>query len=151
MRALIFLVALTTSGLALAQGGGLSRCNIDVTDIDFGQYSTLEPFDTLANGRVIVDCAGTGETPTRATVSAGNSGNQLNRSMSSGRQEILYNLYVDSARRIVAGDGTQGSSPLVPRLSRAERTLYFLFGAIPGEQPVEAGRYSDRLRIEVEF
>ena len=152
MRALTVLIALAAPGSALAQQPTPTlRCNVDASDVDFGQYSTIDSFATFANGRVIVDCSRSDDTPVRVTISAGNSGNPLDRAMTGGGQEILYNLYVDPGRHTVAGDGTQGTSPLIPRLSREGRTIYLLFGTIPAEQAVEAGRYSDRLRVDVEF
>ena len=150
MRALIAMLALAVSGPALAQPDLFRRCRINVSSVALGQYSTIDSFNTYANGRVIVECED-GVFPTRVILSPGNSGNAQNRQMTRGRNQISYNLYVDPGHTVVAGDGTQGTSPLVPRLSLPRRQSYPLFGVIPAGQAVEGGEYSDTLIVELEF
>ena len=134
-----------------AQPAPNQGCRINVTALDFGDYSALDPFPDFALGRVIVDCRGSGDFPDRVTVSSGRGGNPHRRAMVHGNAVLFYNIYSDPARRRVAGDGSAGTTPLVPRLRTAGRNIFVLFGAIAPQQPVPAGNYDDRLRVELEF
>ena len=148
MRALIAIVLLGAPAMAIAQPG--PRCRIDAEGLEFGQYRTLDSFPNLARNRIIVDC-GDDTLPARVTISAGNSGDPQRRAMRGGSEELIYNLYVDPARRIVAGDGSAGTAPLIPRLRLPNRNVYLVFGEIFARQPVSGGEYSDRIRVDLEF
>jgi len=128
-----------------------SGCRIEAPNHEFDEYSTLDPFPTLGRSAIAVDCRGDSSLPTSVTISAGDSGNPQERVMRSGNNDLRYNLYVDVGRRIVAGDGTGGSSPLIPRLPFQDHNIYLLFGTIFSLQSVPGGDYSDRIRVDVEF
>ena len=136
---------------ATAQTAPDLGCRIVVTALDFGQYSALSPFPDFALGRVLVDCRASGDVPSRVTVSAGRGGNPHRRVLSNGPNVLFYNIYTDAARHRVAGDGSGGTEPLVPRLRGGRRNIFVMFGAIMPMQPVPAGNYDDRLRVELEF
>ena len=151
MRALTAMVLLGTPAMALAQGGLGTGCRITARNVDFGEYSTLDPFPSLGRSAIEVDCRRDNDIPTSVTISAGDSGNPLDRVMRSGNVDLRYNLYVEPGRRIVAGDGTGGTSPLIPRLPTQDRNIYLLFGTIFSLQQVPGGDYSDRIRVDIEF
>ena len=134
-----------------AQPAPVQGCRMLVTALDFGEYSALSPFPNYGIGRVIVDCRGSNAFPTRVTVSSGRGGNPHRRAMSHGNEVLFYNIYADPAHRRVAGDGTAGTVPLVPRLRSIGRNIFILWGAIAPQHPVRAGNYDDRLRVELEF
>jgi spore coat protein U-like protein len=107
----------------------------------------------------------------RVILTAGQSGNFLDRIMKHGHDDLHYNLYVDRARQHVAGDGTGGTSTLVPsipgvdrralkarpiqpgtRLSPRNTTVtYPFYGAVHPGQRVPAKQFHDNVRVEVEF
>ena len=151
MRALTAMVLLATPAMAVAQGRLGSNCRIDAPNLDFGEYSTLDPFPSLGRSAIEVDCSRDSDLPTSVTISAGDSGNPLDRAMRHGNDELRYNLYNDVGRRIVAGDGTGGTAALVPRLPTPDRNIYLLFGTIFPLQSVPGGDYSDRIRVDIEF
>jgi spore coat protein U-like protein len=137
--------------MAVAQSGPGSSCRIIATGVNFGDYSALDSFPNLSIGRVIVDCRGAPDFPTRVTVNTGGSGTPFRRVMRLGNQELEYNLFVDPGRRRVAGDGSGGTLPLLPRLRTPDRNIFLIFGAIRPRQPVMAGDYTDRIRVDLEF
>lgn len=151
MRALIATALLIVPASASAQA---SSCRITINNLDFGIYSGLNPAPRTNLGDVNVIClpgAGSGG-PFRVTLSAGNSGNYLDRIMSSGTSELHYNLYADLARRRVLGDGSSGTVPFPTLRNRAfGRGRFAIFGMIPPGQRVPAGIYTDTLLIQVEF
>lgn len=64
---------------------------------------------------------------------------------------LSYNLYADSSRRLILGDGSRGTSRLLPAPGNGSRFVYPMFGVIPPGQRVPAGHYSDTIQVEVEF
>lgn len=153
MRLLIVLLA---AGFALAPLPVMAQtatCRINVTGLTFAPYRSLDRSPVTSIGRIDVICpgGGAGGVP-RVTLSAGGSGNHIDRTMTSGAAELHYNLYVDSTRRRVLGDGTAGTTPLPPPRTRAFGIgTWAIFGAIAPGQRVPAGDYSDTLLIEVAF
>ena len=136
---------------ASAQAAPGSTCRITVTQLNFGEYSALDEFPSLSLGRVEVDCRGSNDFPSRVTLSSGRSGNPYRRYMAHGTGILEYNVYADPARRLVTGDGSGGTTPLVPRLRSLGRNIFVLFGEIPPRQAVRAGEYHDELKVELEF
>jgi spore coat protein U-like protein len=148
MRALIVMLLLA----AAAQPPPGGSCRIRSPGIEFGPYSALDPFPTMYIGRIDVDCRGTTAGVLRVTISSGRSGNPVDRTLSAGTSQLHYNLYVDPAHRLVAGDGTTGTVALVPLLrSFGGRNTFRVYAVIPPRQAVPAGDYADYLTIEVEF
>ncbi|MFT4254199.1 MAG: spore coat U domain-containing protein [Caulobacter sp.] len=140
----------TAPATAFAQGGS---CLIEMSGLDFGVYSGLTPAADTAIGRLNVRClpaAGAGTPQVR--IGAGGSGQHLDRMMASGTARLRYNLYLDPAHRLVAGDGSAGTSLLpAPRTRAIGRYVWPIFGMIPPGQRVPAGVYSDTLLIEIAF
>ncbi len=150
------LTALLAAGVFLAPQPASAQttiCRINVTGLVFAPYRSLDRTPVTSIGRVQVICPGGGASGVpRVTLSAGGSGNYIDRTMTSGSAELHYNLYVDSARRRVVGDGTAGTMPLPPPRTRAFGIgTWAIFGAIAPGQRVPAGDYSDTLLIEVAF
>ena len=151
MRALIALLSLFAALPAAAQAG---PCRIRLSGLDFGTYDGLDPTPDTAIARLDVDCApapGPGALP-RVTLSTGNSGHYAQRVMTSGSAELRYNLYAEPTRRLVLGDGSEGTTPFPPpRIRATGRSTWPIFGAIAPRQRVPAGVYTDTILIQVEF
>lgn len=152
MRALILPTLLAWPAMAIAQPPPGDSCRIRSPGIDFGVYSALDPFPRMVTTQIDVDCRGGGAGAVRVTISPGHSGNPLDRTLDQGNARLHYNLYIDPARRLVAGDGTTGTVALIPVFrSFGGRNLFRIYAVIPPRQAVPAGDYADTLTIEVEF
>ncbi|QTC92242.1 spore coat protein U domain-containing protein [Brevundimonas goettingensis] len=153
MRALIIVTVLLTLPTvpAAAQSGA---CRISVTGLTFAPYRSLNASPTTNIGRLEVFCLpgeGSAAVPV-VTLSAGRSGNYVDRTMTAGSSELHYNLYAEPTRRLVLGDGTAGTVAFpAPRTRTIGRASWPIFGVIPPGQRVPAGSYSDTLLIEVAF
>lgn len=98
-------------------------------------------------GHVILSC----DSPTNVEVglSTGSSGSHANRTMSSAGSEMRYNLYVDSGRTAVWGDGTGGSSTVAVNAGASENVT--VYGRIAPDQNLPAGAYSDMIVVTVTY
>ena len=140
-------------GLLLATRACWADCSITVPVLTFGVYNPVTTGNTDSSMNMTFQCSiSLGAT---VTLSTGNSGTYTTRYMVGGREnqdKLNYNLYSNSTRTTVFGNGTDGTSthgqlnvlPLVP-------TNLPLYGRIPAKQNVSAGSYSDIIGLSISF
>jgi hypothetical protein len=85
------------------------------------------------------------------SLSRGSAGT-YDRSMRGIRDEVLYNVYLDSNRRTIWGDGTGGTSVYSKKVtaSSAVETV-LMYGRMPAGQNSSGGAYADVLVITLDF
>jgi spore coat protein U-like protein len=124
----------------------------------FGTYNPVNGSPTTALATVVVQCSALVSVLTNInfvlTLSAGNSGNVANRSMSGSTNNLPYNVY-ESASYTTVWDATVGVSgtvslPAIGVVAYGTATIYG-YGRILASQPVAAGSYMDSLMITVTF
>ncbi|GGC59498.1 Csu type fimbrial protein [Undibacterium terreum] len=134
----------------------VSLCGVSTAGVAFGSYDPSSAVDTTGLGSITFGClaSGLGTLTYTITISAGN-GTFLDRQMKAGTTRISYNLYQDSNRTILWGDGTGGSSIYNESLSIVVAGLfsknYTVYGKIPALQLKPAGSYTDSVTVTVTF
>lgn len=148
----VFLFFLCHAGTAQAQ----QTCTVEAASADFGTYNVL-----LAGANDIVtsfsvSCFFQPPTPVLVTISIGpspNSGSFDPRQMKlSGGSELLnYNLYIDSGRTQIWGDGTGSTFTLEERVFSQKNNYWTpsVYGRIPPGQDVTIGTYSETLTVTI--
>lgn len=148
-----------TSFLAAGMAGALlaapaPACTISSAGVAFGGYNPRSASPDNGSATISLACATTVTAPV-VTLGTGQSGTYSPREMTSGGWTLNYNLYTNSARTIVWGDGTGGTVSLtlsggtiIGGLRRFSRTVY---GRIPALQNVGAGTYGDTVVMTVIF
>ncbi|GAA4011957.1 hypothetical protein GCM10022280_07110 [Sphingomonas swuensis] len=152
--ALLLLLALIVVMLpARAEACTLCSCTTSTSSLAFGAYSPVTASPTDASALVSIDCTGIvslfGVVEVRA--SAGGSGSALDRTMARSGSTLRYNIYANSARSLILGDGSSGTTTLTSSLNGL---LFFstavpVYGRIPAQQWVQSGTYSDTVVITV--
>lgn len=143
-----FLLLLTASAIP----AGAAACSITVFSLDFGGYDTrfASPVDSTASVRV--SCLQ--GTPYQIRIDAGgnSAGRFLPRKMklTGGAYKLRYNLYRDSARTEIWGDGTGKTYVVTGTATRFQQTR-IVYGRIPGSQNVAPGMYNDSVTITIEW
>jgi spore coat protein U-like protein len=133
-----------------------SQCSMNATPINFGNYDTFSSIPTDATGTITVNC---GYHVVKATVRLGVSStsgtfNPRRMKRSGGSDLLDYNIYTDTARTVILGDGTGGTSdielkrPTGPPRDWSETIT--TYGRIPPGQDASVGAYSDTLTATVE-
>ncbi len=136
-----FLVAAHASGLAAAE------CEASVSLVDFGQLD-LEKGGRVS-GEVIVVCSEPGRFS--VALSAGNGSYRLRKMAGTDGHELTYNLFVDSARQRVWGDGVSAGTLTIRGETDGRRPAVIpVYGLVPPRQSVLTGAYSDNLLVTVE-
>jgi spore coat protein U-like protein len=157
-RAGLALVAL----LACAEAVAVVDCTASTTGVAFGTYDPLSAAPADSTGNVTIVCTyvsgGAAQVAYSVALSAGSSGTYVQRQLQAGAPSLTYNLFIDSARSAVWGDGSAGTSvasgsatigPGVGNGRREDsRTIY---GRIPAAQDALPGVYSDSIVVTLVF
>ncbi len=138
-------------------------CNVSAPAVDFGSYDVFSASALTSATTVSVTCGldagdGTGNTDVAyaLALSAGASGSFVQRQMKSGADSLGYNLYYDSARTQVWGDGSGASRTVAGTMrlnpGHAQQTNgQTAYASAPPSQNVGVGAYADTLLLTVSY
>jgi len=147
---------------AACTGVGLFSCSATVsvpTPLAFGNYdpAASAPRDNTTNVNVTGTVTGLGILVTLSysiSLDAGASGSITDRRLSGPNSSLLaYNLYTDSARSTVWGNGTvtDSYSALASLGGTAVQRSYTVYGRVPAGQYVAPGGYSNTITVTVTY
>jgi spore coat protein U-like protein len=148
-----FMLGLGTAllGMVSAPSSAAPACSFSSTSsVGFGSYNVYSATpNNNGIGQLVILCKGGGGPSFVVTLSTGQSNNFVARFMTSGTKNLNYNLYINSTRTTIWGDGTAGSSTM-SALPNSSTTLT-VYGQIPAGQDVPIGNYSDNITATVTF
>jgi spore coat protein U-like protein len=124
----------------------VNACTITAGNVDFEETISLSK-PLLAEGKILVTCT-SGSAYTLA-LSAGSSGNVLARLMKGAGGKVKYQLYRNSPRTIVWGDGTGGS--VAQGTGNGNSQKYSVYGLVPSQTAPNPGRYQDIITATIRF
>jgi spore coat protein U-like protein len=145
----------------LAQAG--ADCSVEATGVAFGVYDPFVTTPDDAAGTITVTCVyvppGTTNVSYSVTLSPGmNSANALARQMAAGTPRLNYNVFDDSARSAVWGNGlggtvlATGAMTVGPGVGNGTRTAtHTVYGRIPALQDALPGNYLDTLVLSLTY
>ena len=126
-------------GLASPADAALS-CTVSATTAAFGTYNVFNtsPTDTTSTIQTICNSVVSIAVSYTLTLSIGGGSSFSHRTMANGSNNLVYQLYTNSGRSTVWGDGTGGSSTvsdsyLLSALAPVTRS-YTAYGRIPASQ-----------------
>jgi len=119
-----------------------------VTGVSFGAYIPTVATADDSSGNIKVSCTILGIFTT--SLSTGSSNTYNPRTLKSGSNTLNYNLYTNSNRTTIWGNGSQGTSTLTSILVLSSINLP-VYGRIPALQDVSVGSYTDNIIITVNF
>lgn len=135
-------------------GAPAAACTISSPGVAFGAYDPRAAGNDDSSGTISVACATTVTAPV-VQLSTGQSGTYSPRRMRSGGWNLNYNLYTNTARTTIWGNGSGGSvsqtlsgGTISGGQRRFSRTVY---GRVPPLQNVGAGSYGDTVVMTVIF
>lgn len=160
---MLMLAMLVTSGEVWA-----ASCSVSATGVAFGAYNHLSGSPLDSTGTVTVQCTGGGLLSAKNVsytiqLNAGSSGSFSPRKLASGANLLDYNLYRNSARTTIWGNGSGGTSTVGGSFTLGNCVLFLLcsdetesrnhtvYGRIPASQNVPAGSYSDTITVTVNY
>lgn len=132
-----------------------AHCNLTVTAMNFGEYSSRDTRPVDFTAAIVVNCTAIGDTPipVNASITVLSNDGAAPHFLQSGSQKLRYQIYVDAARTV-----PWSSNPEHPSLSglvsadaplRRNLTMY---GRIPARQSTpEVGFYEDMITIVLNY
>jgi spore coat protein U-like protein len=142
---------------------GGATCSVAATGVAFGAYDVSVPTPNDSTGTVTVTCSyvapgGAMDVSIQTALSPGNSGSYSPRQMAAGAARLNYNLFLNSARSTVWGNGLAGTGIATatlrvgPGVGNGTRSADFpVYGRVPALQGVGLGNYSDVIVVTVTF
>ena len=150
--------------MVLSCGDALAEadCSASTTGVAFAGYDPLAPVPNDSTGNVTVVCSyvsGSAEKVAYAVrLSTGNSATYASRRMKAGISVLNYNLFSNTGRTAVWGNGIGGTTVMSGSFTvgpgngngqrQDSRTIY---GRIPARQDVLDGAYADTIIVTLEF
>lgn len=127
----------------------VALCTIESSGIEFGIYDPRDPVPLDAIGGITYTCST--KIVVAIAMTAGVSGS-FDRTLAGGADRLSYNLYLDSARTKVWGDGALGTATYVDLDPPKDAAVGVpVYGRIPARQSVAEGRYTDNLMVVMIF
>ncbi|MEA3044442.1 MAG: hypothetical protein QOJ53_733 [Sphingomonadales bacterium] len=141
--------------LAVAAAATPARaCTISAPGVAFGAYDPRAAGADDSSGTIGLACP-TASTTVIIALSTGSSGTYTTRTLKNGATNLNYNLYRDSTRTQIWGNGTAGTvtQTLSPGTLGGGTRNYTttVYGRIPALQNVRAGAYGDTITVTVTF
>ena len=158
VRALVAVLLLVVAAPVVAQ---VVSCSVSAPNVSFGSYDVFAGSQITSTTTISVTCTMTGsggnaDVAYAIALSPGLSNTFVQRTMKSGANALGYNLYSNSTRTTVWGDGS-GAAPKVSgtmTLTNAAKTHTdspTVYGSVPALQDVGVGVYSDNITITVTY
>jgi spore coat protein U-like protein len=129
-----------------------AACTVNTTAVNFGGYNVFTAAPDDATGRVRLRCTGTRPPSITVHLDKGGAPSFTPRQMRQGTEVLDYNLYQDSTRTTIWGDGTGGTQAFIqanpPLNVNIDVTVY---GRIPPGQDVSSGSYLTTVTATIFF
>jgi spore coat protein U-like protein len=160
-RRVLALVAMLLLVVAAPVVAGTVSCSVSAPNVSFGSYDVFAGSQITSTTTISVRCTMTGgggntDVSYVIALSPGLSNTFVQRTMKSGANALGYNLYSNSTRTTVWGDGT-GAAPTVSGSMTLKNNAPThtdsptVYGSVPALQDVGVGAYSDNVTITVTY
>jgi len=128
-----------------------ANCTVSTSALSFGNVNTISGSNVDATGGIAVTCTNGTAWAASAGVGSGTGASFAARRMSSGASLLSYNLYTDSARSSVWGDGS-GSTATIGNTGTGSAQNVTIYGRVgSGQTSVPAGSYGDTVSVTVTY
>lgn len=139
-------------GILLVPNKVQAACGLSGVAIAFGSYDPTTATQLDTTGSVVYRCSQRDHN-IMITLDKGGGTSFAGRRMVNGSDLLFYNLYLDAARTIIWGDGTNGSQSLMignPQSNNVDLTIP-MYGRVPANQNVKVGAYTDTITVTVSY
>lgn len=145
-----------------AEAKAAADCSLSSVGVAFGTYDLTAGAPNDSTGSVTVVCThvsgGAQKVSYNLYLSTGGSGTYSQRQLRAGAGVLNYNLFANSARSSVWGNGAagttapSGSFTVGPGVGNGRREVaYPVYGRIPALQDAQFGVYIDTIIVTLEF
>lgn len=134
----------------------LESCDVSATALPFGVYNPASASPTDGIGTLTVSCSATLGVLMSWTISLspGSSASYAPRRLTSGAATLNYNIYTNTGRTTVWGDGSGVTATVADSQFVSVGTTtrqYTMYGRIPSFQDAQAGSYTDAIVVTINY
>jgi len=148
----LFTMLLAGVGGLLAAATAEAACTISTTAVAFGTYNVFSGSADDATGQITYRCTAPRPPLVRIELDKGGAPTFNPRQMRQGSETLNYNLYLDSTRSTIWGDGTGGTQTYTRTLPPLNQNINVsVYGRIPPGQDVSAGSYTATVTATIFF
>lgn len=127
-----------------------AACTLSATAVAFGTYDVFQAGPADSTGTITYRC-GNSDHDIRIAVSAGTSGTFANRTLQTGSENLLYNLFYGGFTQ-VWGDGSGGTTTYFEHNPPNNKDVVLtVYGRIAAGQDVGVGSYADTVVVTLEY
>lgn len=150
-RKIFWKIGLTIGiGLLSIVNGAQANCLFNVSNLNFGNYkSPYQYADVLSSSLISVTCDSLSTGNTLSIKMYQGQSSTFDRYLSNAKEQLHYNLFLDSSRSTVWGDGTNGTSAYNTTIQT--RNDINIFSTVYKNQNVAPGNYQDNIVFEMNF
>jgi spore coat protein U-like protein len=139
-------------GGLLAAATAEAACTINITAVAFGTYNVFSGSADDATGQITYRCTAPRPPLVRIELDKGGAPTFNPRQMLRSSETLNYNLYLDSTRSTIWGDGTGGTQTYTRALPPLNQNINVsVYGRIPPGQDVSAGSYTATVTATIFF
>lgn len=136
----------------------VANCSVSATVLAFGAYNPFSATPLDSAGDITVSCSLGGLLSLLVSyevkLATGGSGGYSPRRMSNGANTLNYNLYTNSGRSTVWGNGSGSTATISDGYLLGLGTTvrhYAVYGRVPALQNTRSGGYLDSITVTVEY
>jgi spore coat protein U-like protein len=122
-----------------------AACTVSTTSVAFSVYNVFSTLNDDITATVTIRCRP--QAAYSLSLSTG-AGTYASRTLTNGSFTLGYNLYIDSTRLTIWGDGSAGTATVSGNARDATHTVY---GRIPARQNARVGNYTDTIIVTITY
>lgn len=143
--------AATTNGTLNVSATVTANCTVSTNALAFGNVNVIGGSNVDGSGAIVVTCTNGTTWTAGAGVGTGTGASFASRRMSAGANQLTYNLFTDSSRSTVWGDGTGATDTLAGTGTGGAQTVTVYGRVGSGQTSVRAGSYADTVAVTVTY
>jgi len=146
------LIPIVVTAVLGAAAGAEAACTLSTTAVSFGTYNVFAAAPDDAAGQITYRCTTTRPPLVTIQLDKGGAASFNPRQMRQGSEQLNYNLYLDSTRTTIWGDGTGGSQTYTQASPPLGQNIGVnVYGRIPAGQDVSSGAYNATVTATIFF
>lgn len=149
IKYIILGTVLTVSNIFLISSSQ-ANCLFNISNLDFGSYhSPYQYTDVLSTGLISITCDNLSTGNALSIKLYQGQSTNYDRFLTNAKDNLHYNMYLDSSRSTIWGDGSSGTS-VYNSILQTKNNIN-IFSVIHKNQNISPGNYQDSIVFEMNF
>lgn len=129
-----------------------ATCNVNTTAVSFGSYDVFSITPTDSTGTITILCDASINVLTDIGQSPNSGGFNPRKMKHTSLADLLsYNLFTDTARTVIWGNGTGGTSAVTQKATKNKSLNLTVYGRMPQGQDISGGLYGETLTVTITY